>query len=189
MLLYSLLRACRYLDCMWQMIFINHHQGGYDCGDKRNCWLWPELIIKSQIKDPPLIEKIAEMQPTFGRYILCFTHEQNLWWMTVIYIWITKYPNAIIQSILAWTINWLIDLQMGKMSWTGSLLWSRPQQDGCSDLSCTAPTPASMLFDNAPLAVCQHVCRYTAKVCVQVDDQQTCGKKRHCPCLENTTLG
>lgn len=44
MLLYSLLWACRYLDCIWQMIIINHHQDGYDCGDKRNCWLWPELI-------------------------------------------------------------------------------------------------------------------------------------------------
>lgn len=83
------------------------------------------------------------------------------------FIWLANYPNAIILSILAWTINWLIDLQMGKFPQSGSLLWSQPQQDGSSDLRCTAPTPASMLFDYAPLTVYQHECWYTAKVCLQ----------------------
>lgn len=38
----------------------------------------------------------------------------TFWWTTAIYIWLTNYPNAIILLILAWTINWPIDLQMGK---------------------------------------------------------------------------
>lgn len=137
-------------------------------------------------RDPALIEEIAGMRP-FCReiqYFILHTYVTRtvltFWWTTAILIWLANYPNAIILSILAWTINWLVDLQMGKKSpRSGSGLWSRPQQDGFSDLRCTAPTPASMLFGHAPLAVYQHEYDILPRSACRINDQQTCGKKKH----------
>jgi len=55
---------------------------------------------------------------------------------------------------------------MGKFSWSGLSLWSRPQQDGSSDLRWTALTPVSMLFGFAPFAVYQHQWWWTIMVCL-----------------------
>lgn len=118
------------------------------------------------------------MQPCCGADVLHAYMSRivfTFWWTTATCSWLTNYLNAIILLILAWTIKWLIDFQMGGGAVrVFALIKTSARWPARSHMY--APTPASLLFGSAPLAFRQHMCRYTA---CRINDQQTCGKKTH----------